>query len=43
MSLEEQVATARKEIKSDGYEMSIGEISNLYKDGELQVNPAYQR
>lgn len=43
MPLEEEVAAARTEIVSDGYEMSIGEIMNLYRDKELKINPAFQR
>jgi hypothetical protein len=41
--LEQQIAEARQTIRSDGYPMSIGEISNLYRDGELYINPAFQR
>ena len=33
----------RKEIKTDGYSMSIGEIINLYRENELELAPAYQR
>lgn len=43
MSLQDEVAAARKEIKSDGYDMSLGEIINLYKDDELKIDPEYQR
>ncbi|GAA0626335.1 DUF262 domain-containing protein [Thalassospira tepidiphila] len=43
MPLEEEVKAARTEIVSDGYEMSIGEIINLYKDQELIIDPAFQR
>ena len=43
MSLEEEVASARTEIVSDGYEMSVGEIMNLYRDKELKIDPAFQR
>ena len=42
MSLEEEVASARTEIVSDGYEMSVGEIMNLYRDKELKIDPAFQ-
>ena len=42
-SLLEELNVGRKEIKTDSYSMSIGEIINLYKDGELELNPAYQR
>lgn len=37
--LEEQVKKEKKEIHSDSYSMSIGEIINLYKDDELTLNP----
>jgi hypothetical protein len=43
MPLEEEIASARRDISPDGYEMSIGEIMSLYKDGEIKINPAYQR
>lgn len=43
MPLLEEIAAARKEIVTEGYEMSIGELINLYRDNELQINPAYQR
>lgn len=43
MPLLEEIAAARKEIVTEGYEMSIGELMNLYRDNELQISPAYQR
>lgn len=43
MSLEKEIEKARKEIVSDGYDMSLGEVMNLYKDGELKINPEFQR
>ncbi|WP_083572222.1 DUF262 domain-containing protein [Flavobacterium johnsoniae] len=39
----EELNTGRKEIKTDSFSMSIGEIINLYKDGDLELAPAYQR
>lgn len=41
--LEQQIADARRTISSDGYPMSIGELTNLYRDGELIIRPEYQR
>jgi len=41
--LEEQVAAARRQIVSDGYDMSVGELISLYKNKELIINPNYQR
>ncbi|ART82591.1 hypothetical protein CBP31_08140 [Oceanisphaera profunda] len=43
MGLETEIKLARKEIISDGYDMSVGEIINLYKDNELKINPVFQR
>lgn len=43
MSLPEEIQSARHDIVTDGYEMSIGEIINLYKDNELIINPNFQR
>ena len=38
-----ELSEGRKEIKTDSYSMSIGELLNLYTEGELQLDPAYQR
>ena len=43
MGLREEISAKRKEIVVDSYAMSIGEIVNLYKDGELDVHPEFQR
>lgn len=43
MPLEEEISNARKEIVSDGYDMSIGELINLYRDKEIQIDPEFQR
>jgi len=41
--LQAQIDEKRKEIHSDQYSMSIGELANMYKDGELDVHPEFQR
>lgn len=41
--LEKQIVEARRTISSDGYPMSIGELTNLYRDGELIIRPEFQR
>lgn len=43
LTLLEEVQAARKRVVTDGYEMSIGEVINLYKDGELKIDPVFQR
>lgn len=41
--LEREVEDARRTISTDGYPMSIGELTNLYRDGELVIRPEFQR
>lgn len=41
--LEEEIGKKRKEIHTDAYPMSIGEIVNLYQDGDLDIHPEFQR
>lgn len=43
MALVDEIQTARKKVITDGYEMSLGEIINLYKDDELVIDPVFQR
>jgi len=38
-----EIESARKSIKTDGYSMSIGELISLYKEGEIKLDPAFQR
>lgn len=42
-NLSSEIAAGRREIKTDNFSMTIGEIINLYKDGDLELTPAYQR
>ena len=42
-SLEKELEEVRRTIKTDGYSMSVGEITNMYHDGELIISPDYQR
>jgi hypothetical protein len=41
--LENEIRIARKKIVTDGYDMSIGEVMNLYRDQELTIDPVFQR
>src|ERR1700693_1394101 len=43
LDLEQQIAVARRTISSDGYPMSIGELTNLYREKELEIRPEFQR
>lgn len=41
--LQDEIDKAQRQVKTDAYQMSIGEIVNMYKDGELIINPDFQR
>lgn len=43
MTLQDQIDEKRREIFTDGYPMSVGEIVNLYRDGDLDTHPEFQR
>ena len=43
MSLKDEILEKRKDMVVDSYPMSIGEVMNLYKDGEIDVHPEFQR
>lgn len=41
--LENEIDDAKRLVKTDAYTMSVGEIVNSYRDGELVINPSFQR
>jgi len=43
MSIKSEVDSKRREISSENLSMSVGEVLNLYKDGELDIHPEFQR
>lgn len=43
MSLLAQIQEKSKEISTDSYSMSVGELLTMYKDKELDLHPEFQR
>jgi hypothetical protein len=43
LSLQEEIDSRAREIKTDGYSMSIGELLNIYIDGDIDIHPEFQR
>jgi len=43
MSLEHEIRSSTLKISPDSYDMSVGELINIYRDEELIVNPEFQR
>lgn len=43
IKLQTEIETVRKEIKTDNFSMAIRELVQVYRDGDLELSPAYQR
>jgi len=43
MTLQDEIDMRSTEVKSDSYAMSIGELTNLYTDAEIDIHPEFQR
>ena len=43
MSLQEEITARASKIYRETYQMSIGELINLYRDGEMDIHPEFQR
>lgn len=41
--LYERVVERSREIRTDAYSMSIGEVISMYRDGDLEIHPEFQR
>jgi hypothetical protein len=41
--LESELKAARRTISTDSYPMSVGELTNMYTDGDLIIKPPFQR
>lgn len=42
-NLENQILEQRQRLSTDSYPMSIGELTNMYRDDELVISPQFQR
>lgn len=43
MTLASEIDSAQRLVKTDAYQMSVGEIVNMYRDDELIISPDFQR
>jgi hypothetical protein len=41
--LKDEIEDAQRLVKTDAYTLSVGEVINMYKDGEFIINPDFQR
>lgn len=43
MALQDEIEKRAKQIHTDGYALSIGELMSLYKEKEIDIHPEFQR
>jgi hypothetical protein len=43
MALQQEIENRAKQIHTDGYALSIGELMSLYKEKEIDIHPEFQR
>lgn len=43
MSLQDEITARASRIYRESYQMSIGELINIYRDGEMDIHPEFQR
>src|ERR1043166_4388725 len=41
--LKDEIDNAQRFVKTDAYQISIGEVVNMYKNEEFVINPDFQR
>lgn len=43
MSLEQEIDKAARQVSTDAFSLTIGELANLYRDGDVKIDPDFQR
>ncbi len=43
MGLQEEIESKSKDIHTDTYPISIGEVMSMYKEGDINIHPEFQR
>ena len=38
-----EIEQAQRLVRTDAYQMSVGEIVTMYEDGEITIDPEFQR
>ncbi|AXV83158.1 DUF262 domain-containing protein [Ralstonia solanacearum] len=41
--LQQEIEASQRKVRTDAYQMSIGEIVSMYKEGDLIIDPEFQR
>jgi len=43
MSLEQEIDKAARQVSTDAFSLTIGEVVNMYRDGDIKIDPDFQR
>ncbi|RYX80503.1 DUF262 domain-containing protein [bacterium] len=43
MPLEQEIENAARQVSTDAFSLTIGELVNLYRDGDVKIDPDFQR
>lgn len=43
MSLTDEIESGRRHVSTDSYQLSVGEVVNMYRDNEIVISPDFQR
>lgn len=43
LNLQDEIDQKRREIHTQGYPMSVGELLSIYREGDLDIHPEFQR
>lgn len=43
MTLEDEIAKASLQVSTDSFSLTIGELVNMYREGDITISPDFQR
>lgn len=43
MTLEKEIENAARQVSTDAFSLTIGELVNMYRDGDIKIDPDFQR
>ena len=41
MTLEKEIESAARQVSTDAFSLTIGELVNLYRDGDVKIDPDF--
>lgn len=41
--LDAEISKAQRQVRTDAYQMSVGEVVSMYTEGDIVIDPEFQR